>query len=207
MRRFDRAVRQNFPVRVASAVILTVAFTVTAFGQETSSPKAKLGFSAGAAGNTVRIPLTLEGAQSTHIAKVVSRVAFPHQLSFIRLEPGTSRGKGEVVELEWTVHDSELQEGKDPSSPEKGEVVEIQITSSDGAGPLPDGVLAYLAFRIGSDAVVEETPEFVLTHDVTIFAFGATETDLPKAAAYSEQTTIFLESADAPLFACFFYMH
>ena len=200
MRKFGKAVRQNLSVRVSCAIILTVAVAITAAsGQETSGPKASINpVGAGAPGSTVNLPVTLKGARSTDIVEVAFHVAFPNQLSFVRLDRGVLLGKG--VKTEWAVQDLELQEGEEPSPEAMWQAVEIRITSSK----LQDGVLAYLVFRIDSDAAVEKTPELLLTNDVTIFASGSPK---EKVADYSEQTKIFLEIADAPIFACLFYMH
>ncbi len=202
VRKLEKAVRQNPSVRVSCAIILTVAVAITAAsGQGTSGPKASInGVGAGTPGSTVSLPVTLKGARGTDIVEIAFHVAFPKQLSFVRLERGALLGKG--VETEWEVQNPELQEGEEPSTAAVGQASEIRITRSSEAAPLRDGILAFLVFRIDSEAT---TQELLLTNDVTIFASGVPK---EKVAAYSEGTTIFVETADVPsMFACFFYMH
>jgi hypothetical protein len=162
-----------------------------------------VGSAYGVTGTIVTLPLSLQDGGALDIAEIVSRISFPPQLTFVRLDQGPSLESAEGVD--WTVGDVK-SEGLSPST--KRQVVEVRITRKRGVAPLRDGILGYLAFRIKSDVVATENPELPLTIDIEVSAHGgAAEAPLP-AESYSEETKVLVEGAGVPsMFACFFYMH
>lgn len=165
--------------------------------QEQPSAKVALGYAAGSPGRAVTVPVGLEG--TTNVGRVVSRITFPAgDAEFVRLEAAGLLQ--EEVDAKARVLDP------DKSSVEAATVIELQLSARKTGASLPNGIVAYLILRIDGKAVVEKTPEIVLAQEASLWPPAAADTAPPIAAAV-ESGKILLEEPDAPIIACFFYMH
>lgn len=192
------------------AVLLAIVRPVA---QGPAQPAVNLGYAIGTPGKTVALPLALEGVGERTIRRVVARVRVPAELSFVRLEKAGMLDEDGALEATAVVKDPAPPVAPPPGSPTTpptsqppapagAHVVEVRITSRDAG--LSDGTIAYLVFRLAAGTTVEKTPEVPLEVEGTLFERA--EGGEPVAVA-TAATKVLVESLDAPISACFFYMH
>ncbi len=166
------------------------------------------GFVAARAGRSVTLPLSLRNEADAPVVRVVSRIRFPSaHATFERLEPTALRDGEEAVNVTFEVKDIEPKPApsavRDPASPPADKVVEIRVTNKQNGHPISDGILTFVVFKVADDLPPEKIPEIPLLHEATI----ATTVDGQAVAAKAEPGRILLETKDAPIVQCFFYMH
>jgi hypothetical protein len=153
-----------------------------------------LGESGAPPDSPVTIPVSVATVPGAKLGAVTIRLTFPKdQLTFDKAEPS-----GLAVAV-----DAKLRSDVKAASADSS-VLETRVSTIDPGGkrdPIPTGPVAYLSFRIGK-AVKSGT-----TIPLTLVAEMETTDTPPKPIAPVKAETGPLTVADAPVPACFFYMH
>lgn len=162
-------------------------------GKVSEAVHLRIGTRRGDPGGTVSVPLQLEGTPKDGAAALDLEVAYPGaRLVFAAIDPAGERIKAEAVPKESEPH-----------------TVSISLGSADGAA-IPEGLLAYLVFRILEDAepgkavlAVKTAVRSSRSGPVPIEARdGLVEILPPPERSESEP-----QNLDPYIPACFFYMH
>ncbi len=196
--------------RVAQIVLLGAAISVAVVQGVLAQTAATIGFGyvAARSGRSVTIPLSLRTQSGESVVRVVSRIQFPSaRATFERLEPTALRDGDEAVDVTFEVKDVDpktlASAKRDATSPPADRVLEVRVTNKQVGRPIGDGIMTFLVFRVAEGLPPEKVPEILLPHEATVVATAGG----PVVAAEAEPGQILLETKDAPIVQCFFYMH
>ena len=173
------------------AVVLCLAAAAAA---QESSPGTtfNIGYTAAKPGEPIDIPITLSGSDQPAIGSIRGEISFPKNIvSFTRGELGLA---GELSDGQLVVS---VKEG---AGDEETGVLEFTL---DGNSAIRPGILAYLKFRVSTDAQKGEYP-------LKIQALTATSpTGEPAALAKGKEGQVVMFGADEeiPAVGCFIFSH
>jgi hypothetical protein len=148
-------------------------------------------------GNTFRdafIAMTLSDSLGVAVGKIINEISFSSTA-------GIAFDRGELTpDVEAAGATIEVETGE-----AAGDMSTVRITISS-AGPLPDGIIANLVFKVIKEFTLEEVGNeehiILLENQVTVFA----SSDEEISQVLSEDGGVDLAYAPV-VFACFFYMH
>lgn len=208
-RRSERR-RARVVLAVLAAALALAAAGTASTAQDAPRAAVVLGFGIGTPGKTFLVPLALEHIGDLEIHRVVARLRVPPELSFARLEKAALmedvegfRASARLVDE----HGAPVQP-KEPAAAEAGHAKNgpptfVEIVVDSAKTPLEDGTLTYAVFRLGAWVTADATPEVGLTTEGSLYGADASRA----LASATSEAKVIVESLDAPISACFFYMH
>ena len=155
-------------------------------------PKVNIGVSTAKPGDIIDIPLTLSAPDTVKVGSIVETIGFPkNTLSLNKAELGLA-GEQSKAEIKTDVKD-------DGASPDQSDL-QVTISSADALKP---GILAYLKFKVSTDA--KKGTVVLKTVDSKLVPAGGGTLDAAKGK--DGEVTIFNLDEEIPIVGCFFFSH
>ena len=180
-------------VRVWSVLaILASAWLAGAVQSRAQQPTLNIGMSTAKPGDPVDIPVTISGAEQPQMGSIKVELTFPKAaLHYVRGSAGLS---GEMAEatVEATPRDAPDVSGLS--------FLTVSITAKQ---PIKPGILAYIHFRVSTDAPKGNAP--LKAQSVQAATLGGESQPLAKGR--DGQVEIFARDETIPLIGCFFFTH
>jgi hypothetical protein len=159
---------------------------------QAQGPTLNLGTSTAKPGDPVDIPVTISGAEQPQMGSITLELTFPKDaLHYVRASAGLS---GEMA--------GAVVEGK-PSDAPDAPGLSLLTVSIKAKQPIKPGILAYVHFRVATDAKKGMVP--LKTRSVQAAALNAESQPLAKGR--DGQVEIFDRDETIPLIGCFFFTH
>ena len=171
------------------AVSAWMAGAIPAAAQE---PTLNVGISTAKPGDPVDIPLTISGKEQPQMGSITLELTFPKAaLHYVRASAGLS---GEMAEatVEGTARDAPDVSG-----------LSFLTVSIKAKQPIKPGILAYIHFRVSTDAPKGMVP----LRARTVQAATSNGEPQPLAKGRDGQVEVFDRDETIPLIGCFFFTH
>ena len=177
----------------ALSFILSMPAAIPAWSQAASQGTTlNVGISTAKPGDPVDIPLTLSGTETPRLNSITVEISFPKAtLRFVRASAGLA---GEMAEasVQGTVRDATDTSGLS--------LLTVTITAKK---PIKLGILAYLQFRVATDAPKGTVP----LRDQSLAGGSLDSQPQMLAKGRDGRVEIFDRNEQIPLIGCFFFTH
>ena len=155
-------------------------------------PTLNIGISTAKPGDPVDIPLTISGTEQPGMGSIALEIFFPKDaLHFVRGSAGLS-GEMAGATVEGSTHDAADAPGMS--------ALTVSITAKD---PIKPGILAYIHFRVSTDA--QKGMVLLKAQTVEAKTLGGEPQTLTKGR--DGQIEVFGRDETIPLIGCFFFTH
>jgi hypothetical protein len=156
-------------------------------------PTLNIGTSTAKPGDPVDIPVTISGAEQPQMGSITLELTFPKEaLHYVRGSAGLS---GEMA--------GAVVEGTPTSDAPDAPGLSLLTVSIKAKQPIKPGILAYIHFRVSTDAKKGMVP--LKTRSVQAVALSGESQPLAKGR--DGQVEVFDRDETIPLIGCFFFTH
>jgi hypothetical protein len=175
-----------------SGLVFLIALSLPASMAAQQVTTLNVGISTAKPGDPVDIPLTLSGRETPGLTSITAEISFPKAtLRFVRASAGLA---GEMAEatVQGTVRDAPDVSGLS--------LLTVTITAKQ---PIKLGILAYLQFRVATDA----PKGTVQLRDLSLQGGSSDGAAQTLAKGRDGRVEIFERDEQIPLIGCFFFTH
>lgn len=157
-----------------------------------SQPRVNVGVSTAKPGDIIDIPITLSASDTVKVGTVIQTVSFPKKaLSLTKAELGLA-GEQSQAEIKTDVKDDSADA-----------TLSDLVATISSKGLMKPGILAYLKFKVATDATKGTVVLKVL--DSKLMAEGGAPVEVAKGK--DGEVTIFNANEEIPVVGCFFFSH
>ena len=177
-------------LRIGLVLLLGLSLPAPLAAQQVTT--LNVGISTAKPGDPVDIPLTLSGRETPGLTSITAEISFPKAtLRFVRASAGLA---GEMAEanVQGTVRDAPDVSGLS--------LLTVTITAKQ---PIKLGILAYLQFRVATDA----PKGTVQLRDLSLQGGSSDGAPQTLAKGRDGRVEIFERDEQIPLIGCFFFTH